>query len=222
MRKEQLIQFLGESTLHIVEAMEKIDANAHGILFIVDKSGRLQGTVTDGDIRRWIIRSGKLDVTVADIMNKDPKIVYRGEESQGQDYMKKVQVKALPVLDAEGKVTDIILDREDVTEMEKRDMKTLREVPVVVMAGGKGTRLYPYTKILPKPLIPIGDIPIMERIIDKFVEYGVADFYATVNYKKEHDQVLFCRSGEGVLHSICGRGQASWNGRKSAADRYRV
>ena len=184
MRKEQLIQFLGESTLHIVEAMEKIDANAHGILFIVDKSGRLQGTVTDGDIRRWIIRSGKLDVAVADIMNKDPKIVYRGEESQAQDYMKKVQVKALPVLDAEGKVTDIILDREDVTEMEKRDMKTLREVPVVVMAGGKGTRLYPYTKILPKPLIPIGDIPIMERIIDKFAEYGVADFYATVNYKK--------------------------------------
>ena len=184
MRKEQLIQFLGESTLHIVEAMEKIDANEHGILFIADKSGRLQGTVTDGDIRRWIIRSGKLDVAVADIMNKDPKIVYRGEESQAQDYMKKVQVKALPVLDAEGKVTDIILDREDVTEMEKRDMKTLREVPVVVMAGGKGTRLYPYTKILPKPLIPIGDIPIMERIIDKFVEYGVADFYATVNYKK--------------------------------------
>ena len=97
MRKEQLIQFLGESTLHIVEAMEKIDANAHGILFIADKSGRLQGTVTDGDIRRWIIRSGKLDVAVADIMNKDPKIVYRGEESQAQDYMKKVQVKALPV-----------------------------------------------------------------------------------------------------------------------------
>ena len=87
MRKEQLIQFLGESTLHIVEAMEKIDANAHGILFIVDKSGRLQGTVTDGDIRRWIIRSGKLDVAVADIMNKDPKIVYRGEESQAQDYL---------------------------------------------------------------------------------------------------------------------------------------
>ena len=54
MRKEQLIQFLGESTLHIVEAMEKIDANAHGILFIADKSGRLQGTVTDGDIRRSI------------------------------------------------------------------------------------------------------------------------------------------------------------------------
>ena len=139
MRKEQLIQFLGESTLHIVEAMEKIDANAHGILFIADKSGRLQGTVTDGDIRRWIIRSGKLDVAVADIMNKDPKIVYRGEESQAQDYMKKVQVKALPVLDAEGKVTDIILDREDVTEMEKRDMKTLRTIHFPIAKLGDRT-----------------------------------------------------------------------------------
>lgn len=52
------------------------------------------------------------------------------------------------------------------------------------MAGGKGTRLYPYTKILPKPLIPIGDIPIMERIIGKFCEFGTTQFYATVNYRK--------------------------------------
>ena len=60
----------------------------------------------------------------------------------------------------------------------------LSDVSVVVMAGGKGTRLYPYTKILPKPLIPIGDVPIMERIIDKFRDAGVENFYATVNYRK--------------------------------------
>ena len=54
----------------------------------------------------------------------------------------------------------------------------------MIMAGGKGTRLYPYTKILPKPLIPIGDIPIMERIIGKFCEFGTTQFYATVNYRK--------------------------------------
>lgn len=57
-------------------------------------------------------------------------------------------------------------------------------VPVVIMAGGKGTRLYPYTKILPKPLIPIGDTPIMERIIDRFMQFGVDTFHITVNYKK--------------------------------------
>ena len=61
---------------------------------------------------------------------------------------------------------------------------SLSEVPVIIMAGGKGTRLYPYTKVLPKPLIPIGDIPIMERIINKFRDYGAEKFFATVNYKK--------------------------------------
>ena len=65
------------------------------------------------------------------------------------------------------------------------EIKTsLSEVPVVIMAGGKGTRLYLYTKILPKPLIPIGDVLIMERIIGKFKDVGVRDFYATVNYRK--------------------------------------
>ena len=69
-------------------------------------------------------------------------------------------------------------------EFKKKDKKTLKDVPVIIMAGGKGTRLYPYTKILPKPLIPIGDIPIMERIIDRFHDFGVERFWATVNYKK--------------------------------------
>lgn len=184
MKKEQLMQFLGLNTLNIVEAMERIDANAHGILFIVNEKDKLQGTVTDGDVRRWIIKSGKLDVKVSEIMNKDPKIIYRKEINNAQAYMKKVQVKALPVLDSRGKVVDIVLDTGDTAEVSKRDTETLSRVPVVVMAGGKGTRLYPYTKILPKPLIPIGDIPIMERIIDKFLDYGVSNFYATVNYKK--------------------------------------
>lgn len=184
MKKEQLTRFLGLSTLNIVGAMEKIDANAHGILFIVNEKDKLLGTVTDGDIRRWIIKCGNLDAKVSEIMNKNPKTIYRKEISNAQAYMKKVQVKALPVLDSRGKVVDIILDTGEAAEIEKRDTETLAEVPVVVMAGGKGTRLYPYTKILPKPLIPIGDIPIMERIIGKFLDYGVTDFYATVNYKK--------------------------------------
>lgn len=184
MKKEQMINFLGLSTLNIVEAMERIDANAHGILFIVNEKDKLQGTVTDGDVRRWIIKSGKLDVKVSDIMNKNPKTIYRKEIDRAQSYMKKVHVKALPVLDSRGKVVDIVLETGEAAEITKRDTETLSQVPVVVMAGGKGTRLYPYTKILPKPLIPIGDIPIMERIIGRFVDYGVTDFYATVNYKK--------------------------------------
>lgn len=184
MKKEQLTKFLGLNTLNVVEAMEKIDANAHGILFIVNEKGKLQGTVTDGDIRRWIIKCGNLSAQVSELMNKDPKTIYRKELGNAQAYMKKVQVRALPVLDSRGKVVDILLDTAEASEVEKRDTETLSQVPVVIMAGGKGTRLYPYTKILPKPLIPIGDIPIMERIIGRFLEYGVSNFYATVNYKK--------------------------------------
>lgn len=184
MIKEQLKGFLGVHTLNIVEAMEKIDANAHGILFVIDQKEKLLGTITDGDIRRWIIKTGKLDAPISEFMNQNPKIIYRKEVKQAQEFMKKMQVKALPVLDSKGKIVDIVLEDEKTEMMAGTDAKTLAQVPVVIMAGGKGTRLYPYTKILPKPLIPIGDIPIMERIIDRFLDYGVSEFYATVNYRK--------------------------------------
>ncbi len=184
MIKEQLKGFLGVHTLNIVEAMEKIDANTHGILFVIDQKEKLLGTITDGDIRRWIIKTGKLDAPISEFMNQNPKIIYRKEVKQAQEFMKKMQVKALPVLDSKGKIVDIVLEDEKTEMMAGTDAKTLAQVPVVIMAGGKGTRLYPYTKILPKPLIPIGDIPIMERIIDKFLDYGVSEFYATVNYRK--------------------------------------
>lgn len=183
MDREQLKIFLGLKNLSIVETMQKIDVNGQGILFIVDEKDKLLGTVTDGDIRRWIIKTGNLTVKVSEIMNRDSKIIYRKNVDNALEYMKKVKVKAVPVVTSEGKVTDIIFDSEENPVLNKY-IDTLKQIPVVIMAGGKGTRLYPYTKILPKPLIPIGDIPIMERIIDKFRNFGVSDFYATVNYRK--------------------------------------
>ena len=91
-------------------------------------------------------------------------------------------ITALPVVDEEKRITDIIILEKNgkITKAKK----SLKGIPVVIMAGGKGTRLYPYTKILPKPLIPIGDTPIVERIIDCYVEYGINKYFMTVNYKK--------------------------------------
>ena len=98
--------------------------------------------------------------------------------------MKQESITTLPIINNKRNIVDImILNKNDVFA-ENDDEKKLEVVPVVIMAGGKGTRLYPYTKILPKPLIPIGDTPIVERIIDYFVEYGVKKYYMTVNYKK--------------------------------------
>lgn len=183
MKTEQLIPFLIFPESTVVEALQKIDANAKGILFVADKNRKLLGVITDGDIRRWLIKTGELQGTVDHIMNKDPKVIYRKEISSAVEFMIKHAITALPVVNSKGIISDIIF--REATEIKHIEpSRGLAEVPVVIMAGGKGTRLYPYTKILPKPLIPIGDIPIMERIIDKFCDFGVKNFYATVNYRK--------------------------------------
>lgn len=182
MKTEQLMSFLISPEQTIVEAMQKIDANAKGILFVTTHN-KLIGTVTDGDIRRWLIKTGNLKESVSRLMNKNPKTIYQREIASAQEVMKRYMITALPIINARGNVIDILFQEErDVALCLNKS--SLESVPVVIMAGGKGTRLYPYTKILPKPLIPIGDIPIMERIIEKFRNYGVNDFYATVNYRK--------------------------------------
>lgn len=183
MKHEQIKEFLVSQTVTVVEAMQKIDANAKGILFATDEKERLSGVITDGDIRRWLIKTGDLQGTVQKIMNKNPKVIYKKDIPTAQELMKRYVITALPVLSAKGTVRDIIIGKE-AEQAVKEESEALEGVLVVIMAGGKGTRLYPYTKILPKPLIPIGDIPIMERIVNKFHSFGVRDFIATVNYRK--------------------------------------
>ncbi len=185
MNSEQLKGFLSVGNITVVEAMQKIDANAKGVLFIVDKERRLQGIVTDGDIRRWIIKTTDLQEHVLNMMNKSPKYIYWNEIHTAAGYMDKLKINILPVLDSQNRVIEIIVkDGKDKTDAMRLDRHLLQDVDVVIMAGGKGTRLYPYTKILPKPLIPIGDVPIMERIIGRFCDYGVRHFIATLNYRK--------------------------------------
>lgn len=200
MKTEQLVPFLisGEST--VVEALQKLDQNTRGILFVTNREHRLLGTVTDGDIRRWLIKTGELQGQVRQIMNPSPKVIYRKEKSMANEFMKKYAITALPVINAKGVISDIIfrLDTEKENQVHPAQMA---DIPVVIMAGGKGTRLYPYTKILPKPLIPIGDIPIMERILDRFRDFGVRKFYATVNYRKNMIKSYF---SEGTAdYDIC-------------------
>jgi len=180
METERLNSFIGNEILTIVDAMGKIDANAKGILFIIDENKKLIGSITDGDIRRWIMNSGELSVSVIEAMNKKPKALDITEMHEAVKVMKEKFITAIPILSNDGTIADIVL-LDDGFQEEKGD---LSGVPVVVMAGGKGARLYPYTKILPKPLVPIGDTPIVERIINYYTDFGIKSFYMTVNYKK--------------------------------------
>lgn len=183
MKTEQLTPFLINKKNTVVEALQKIDLNAKQLLFVVDNNRKLEGIITDGDIRRWLIKTGELQGTVAEFMNPSPKVIYRKDVKGAVEFMNAAKITAVPVITSKGIVSDIIFRDAPTTHTEELETG-LSDVPVVIMAGGKGTRLYPYTKILPKPLIPIGDVPIMERIIDKFRDVGVKDFYATVNYRK--------------------------------------
>ncbi len=182
MDRKQLDQFLADSSMTIMEAMQKIDSNSKGILFILSDDEKLIGTITDGDIRRAIIRTGDLHVRIADIMNPDPKVVAQKDRQTAHSLLRKFQLRAIAVVDKDRRLVDVVFDLDTDLSSEKKD--SLKGVPVVIMAGGKGTRLYPFTKILPKPLIPIGDVPILERIMDRFCGYGADEFYISVNYRK--------------------------------------
>ena len=189
MRPELREKFIGKKELSVVEAMQKIESTAKGIIFIVDENGALIGSLTDGDVRRYIIKTGGLQGTVEQMMHERVRYFKAGEEERAHDLMAKESIRVVPVVDDALQVIDIILDSEKVAKVV--DKSALKNIPVIVMAGGKGTRLYPYTKILTKPLIPIGDIPILQRILDQLNHYGADIFYITVNYKKEIIKAFF-------------------------------
>lgn len=176
-----------DEELSIKDALKKLDETAKKILLVVDNR-KLIGIVTDGDIRRWILKNGDLKESVKLIMSKKPKYILEEDKKHAKRILRENSIEAMPVLDKERKVIDIIFWNDNFNEKLKYGNMNN---PVVIMAGGKGTRLDPYTKVLPKPLIPIGDIPIVERIINRFREYGCEDFYMTINYKKNMIKAYF-------------------------------
>ncbi|MBE6059802.1 MAG: CBS domain-containing protein [Clostridium sulfidigenes] len=174
--------------INIRQAAKVLDKTAKQVLLITEDN-KLKAVLTDGDIRRWILKSGDLSAPVKEIANYSPKYITETERYKAKRLMKKYSISSIPVVSIEGEVKSIIFWNDlDMSSVEK---KPSLDIPVVIMAGGLGTRLYPYTKILPKPLIPIGDIPIVERIINRFKGFGCNEYYLTVNYKKNMIKAYF-------------------------------
>lgn len=169
----------------LTDALALLDKTARKILF-VHSGGVLTAAVTDGDIRRWILAKGSLDARAKDFANYAPKYLYEKDKAQAAQYLKQKSIDAVPIVDDGLRIMSVVFC--DDVSVDRR--KTL-DVPVVIMAGGLGTRLYPYTKILPKPLIPIGDTPIVEHIINRFCGCGCSDFYLIVNHRKNMIKAFF-------------------------------
>lgn len=182
----QLDDYIVLSDNNIMDIMRKIDKNAMGIVYVCDDDRRLLGAITDGDIRRFIIHSGKLDARANEIMKTDPISISENEIESARRVMRIRQVKSVPILDSDQHIIDIrFLDERSIIVKKKIDS------PVVIMAGGMGTRLQPYTSVLPKPLIPIGEKTITEHIIERFQNAGCKHFDMIVNYKKHFIKSYF-------------------------------
>ncbi|MGA1823489.1 MAG: nucleotidyltransferase family protein [bacterium] len=168
----------------IKEAMKQMDCTGKKILIVTDQECHLKGTVSDGDIRRFILKNCDLNGKVKECYNKNPAYL-----SEGDDYaiakrlMIQKKIETIPVVDKNHKLVDLLIWNHLFNGRQRSPAQI--KCPVVIMAGGKGERLAPFTRILPKPLIPIGEKPILELIMDNFSQFGVRDFYLTVNYKAE-------------------------------------
>lgn len=170
----------------VKEALKQLDKSAEKILFVVDDDDRLVGSLTDGDIRRWILADGSLEEKVSVVCFKGTYFVRRAHDIEKvKEEMLKRKIVYVPVVDVEKRIVEFLIWDKLFGGKLKRKTKEKLNIPVVIMAGGKGTRLDPFTRILPKPLIPIGDKSIMELIIDKFLEYEVKHFYLSVNHKSK-------------------------------------
>lgn len=167
----------------ILEAMNQLNITAKRILFVVDENERFIGTVTDGDIRRYILRTGSLDGRVEDACNKNPLFGTHGyNKAKLIEKARQLNIFYIPILSDDKRIAEIITLEEVEVKPSVSSLEPLN-IPAVIMAGGFGTRLEPITKVIPKPLIPVGDKTILEHIMEKLAQYGINEFWISVNYK---------------------------------------
>ncbi|BBB91705.1 nucleotidyltransferase family protein [Methylomusa anaerophila] len=183
MKKWQNVLIGPEATIR--QAIEVIDKAALQIALVVDTENHLLGTVTDGDIRRGIIRGMDLGERVELLMNRQPRSINRTYNREMLiQLMHLTGLRQIPVLDDKGRV--IGLER-----LDELLQTSYYDNFVILMAGGLGTRLRPLTEDCPKPLLKVGNKPILETILGNFIEYGFRRFFISVNYKGDMIESYF-------------------------------
>lgn len=191
MDKSKLKLLLVTIDISIKVAMQKLSDTAERILFVVDDKERLVGTLSDGDIRRAIINGLKFSDPIGKVMYRDFRYAKLDEdkhkvEEYVKSVMKKEKVDIVPILNSDGVIVDVIMWLDIIKESGLAIPSELYSNHVVLMAGGEGVRLAPFTNIFPKPLIPVGNRPVIDIIMENFYKSGFHKFIYTLNYKKEY------------------------------------
>lgn len=171
---KKLLNHIINKDVQCIEALKKLDqAKLNQTLFVLDQDQHLLGTVTDGDIRRGLINGLDIDSPVHLFCNQ--KFSYLNGKINVEEIrrLKKDGIKVLPKLNAEGQIEKVY---------DLFSLNSILPVHAVIMAGGRGERLRPLTDEIPKPMLPLGNKPIIEHTIDRLISYGVENITISVRY----------------------------------------
>jgi dTDP-glucose pyrophosphorylase len=175
------------------EAIKCIDGGAIEIALVADPRRRLIGTVTDGDVRRALLAGATLEDPIDSIVHRDPVTAPYGIEAAGLlTLMTSRGIDQVPLIE-NGRVVDVAFMRDLIAKDEKDDH------PVVLMAGGRGTRLYPLTENTPKPMLPVGDKPLLERVVGQVRNAGFSRVLIAINYRGDVIEEHF---GDGSRYGV--------------------
>lgn len=183
---------ISDQYISIANALKKISLGGKKCIIVVNKKKTLLGTLSDGDIRNAIIKGIKLEESIKNIYQKKPFVVY--ENNFAPHKIRKIFIKhhydLIPKINQKKQLIDIIFWEDYFANEKKINYKKL-DSEVIIMAGGKGKRLSPITEIIPKPLIPLNGIPLIQQVIESFLKYKINKFHISLNYKNSIIKAFF-------------------------------
>lgn len=187
---------MSESTLHsnavLIDAVRAIEATTKRLAVVLSEDDRVIGTLTDGDIRRSLLKGCTLQTSVMDAMNKEPVTApINTSDGKLKELLEKNNIRSLPLLDSKQKYVRVLHE----IELVNGDNESLNETTfsaAIIMAGGEGTRLRPFTENIPKPMVEINGFPLIERQIRRLSKMGIGTIYISVNYLSNIIKDHFC------------------------------
>jgi dTDP-glucose pyrophosphorylase len=178
---------------NIKNALKQLSRTGEKCLVVVDKKNKLLGTLSDGDVRKAILKGKFHKDKINEFYQKNPTFLRKENYSlsQAKNILIKKRIDIIPIIEVSKRVVDVLTFKNVFKKSKSGFRSGTFPKTVVIMAGGKGTRLEPFTSVLPKPLVPINEKPVIEHIIEKFISNNVVNFFITLNYKSRILRAFF-------------------------------
>jgi dTDP-glucose pyrophosphorylase len=184
--KKNIKKYLINENSKLIDAVNSLEKVLDKCLIVTNIKNQLKGTITDGDIRRAVLKGISFNSDIKKVYKKKPIKIYIDEFKKNNNYNHlfiQDNYRVIPILNKKDKVVDLLKGVNNFNVKKNIYSNKFKNIEVVIMSGGEGKRLLPYTTVIPKPLVPVNERPIIEHIIDRFKNIGVNNFYLTVNYK---------------------------------------